>query len=210
MSELPPETTPTRGTFPRRNRLVSGLSDATVVVEAGRRSGALITAGWALEQGRECFLVPGPLDSPASAGCHAFLRNFQGQARIVAGIAELIEDLALDGAGGSAAEAVAGGAAVPRTGGAGFAGRPAASALGAGRAAVMATLAPVERVLAEQIAAGPATADQLAARTSLTSASVLSALTLLELRGLTRCAYGRYSPCGALASWSGEGPGPTR
>jgi len=61
VAELPPETPATRGTFPRRNRLVSGLSDATVVVEAGRHSGALITAGWALEQGRECFLVPGPL-----------------------------------------------------------------------------------------------------------------------------------------------------
>ena len=74
VSELPPDTNPTRGTFPRRNRLVSGLSDATVVVEAGRRSGALITAGWALEQGRDCFLVPGAFDSPMSAGCHAFLR----------------------------------------------------------------------------------------------------------------------------------------
>jgi len=85
-----------RGTFPRRNRLVSGLSDATVVVEAGRRSGALITAGWALEQGRDCFLVPGPFDSPMSAGCNAFLRSFPGQARIVAGIPELIEDLGLE------------------------------------------------------------------------------------------------------------------
>ena len=61
-----------------------------MVVEAGRRSGALITAGWALEQGRECFLVPGPFEAPTSAGCHAFLRNFPGQARVVSGIAELL------------------------------------------------------------------------------------------------------------------------
>lgn len=95
VAELPPETPATRGTFPRRNRLVSGLSDATVVVEAGRHSGALITAGWALEQGRECFLVPGPLDAPTSEGCHAFLRSFPGQTRVVCGIPELLEDLGL-------------------------------------------------------------------------------------------------------------------
>ena len=195
VSELAPDTSPSRGTFPRRNRLVSGLSSATVVVEAGRRSGALITAGWALEQGRECFLVPGPLDSPASAGCHAFLRSFPGQARVVAGIAELIEDLELGEAdaedGSEQGDAEAGGSG------------PRSTLRGAGRAAILASLGPVERSLAERLAAGAATADQLAARTSLSSAAVLSALTLLELRGLVTGAYGRYSPAGALAGWSG-------
>ena len=199
VSELPPETAPTRGTFPRRNRLVSGLSDATVVVEAGRRSGALITAGWALEQGRECYLVPGPFDAPTSAGCHAFLRNFPGQARVVAGIAELIEDLGLEAAGPTGVAA----ASYPDAGRVGSG--PSSAPRRAGRAAVMATLGPVELALAEQLVSGPATADQLSMRTSLAAASVLSALTLLELRGLARCAYGRYSPCGALASWSGAG-----
>ena len=198
VSELAPETNPSRGTFPRRNRLVSGLSMATVVVEAGRRSGALITAGWALEQGRECFLVPGPLDSPASSGCNAFLRSFPGQARIVAGIAELIEDLELSGevsgceVDGASATRDGLRQSVPRS-----------STPGAGRAAVLASLGPAERSLAEELAGGAATADQLAARTSLTSAAVLSALTLLELRGLATGAYGRYSPSGALAGWSG-------
>ena len=194
VSELPPETNPTRGTFPRRNRLVSGLSDATVVVEAGRRSGALITAGWALEQGRDCFLVPGPFDSPMSAGSHAFLRSFTGQARIVAGIPELIEDLGLDAEEGATSTSAR--PSAQRRGSS-----PPSSTAGAARSAVLATLGPVELVLAKQLARGPATADQLAGANSLSGAAVLSALTLLELRGLVRCAYGRYSPAGALAGW---------
>lgn len=214
ISELTPDTLPSRGTFPRRNRLVSGLSDATVVVEAGRRSGALITAGWALEQGRDCFLVPGPLDAPASEGCHAFLRSFPGQARIVAGIAELLEDLNLAGGGGSSARA-AGAAGGNGAVGAGTtilataensAGKaPPSAAASPSRAAVLASLGPVELALAEQLGRGPATADQLAVRTSLAGASVLSGLTLLELKGLARCAYGRYWPSGSLAGWSESG-----
>jgi DNA processing protein len=202
VSELMPDTSPTRGTFPRRNRLISGLSDATVVVEAGRRSGALITAGWALEQGRECFLVPGPFDSPTSAGCHAFLRSFPGQARVVCGIEELIEDLDL--VPGGAGQAASGGGEMNRHHGATADGRPPGSSVAAaGRPAVMASLGPAERALAAEVGRGPATADQLAARTSMTPAAVLSALTLLELRGLVTGAYGRYSPAGTLASWSG-------
>ena len=206
VSELAPDTNPSRGTFPRRNRLVSGLSDATVVVEAGRRSGALITAGWALEQGRDCFLVPGPLDSPMSAGCHAFLRSFPGQARLVAGVAELIEDLGLC-AGGVDVEAITGGSRAEEDASATPTGNPPSSrARGAGRSAVLATLGSVELAIAGELAGGPATADQLAARTGLPGAAVLSTLTLLELRGLVRCSYGRYGPSGALASWSSDRP----
>ncbi len=80
VSELTPDTRPSLGTYPRRNRIISGLADATVVVEAPARSGALITASWALDQGRDCFLVPGSIDAPASAGCLAFLREFPDRA----------------------------------------------------------------------------------------------------------------------------------
>jgi len=81
-----PDEEPAPGTFPRRNRLISGLSSATVVVEAGDRSGALITADWALKQGRACFLVPGPLFEPKSVGCLNWLRQFPGETKIVAGM----------------------------------------------------------------------------------------------------------------------------
>ena len=63
----------------------------------------------------------------------------------------------------------------------------------------MASLGPVERTLAEALVHGPATADDLAARTSLPGAAILSALTLLELRGLVTGSYGRYGPAGLLA-----------
>ena len=107
VSELPPDVEPSRGTFPRRNRIISGLSDATVVVEAPARSGALITASWALEQGRPCYLVPGALDAPASAGCLAFLREWEREAHIVAGVPQLIADLGFAQPSAGARDAVA-------------------------------------------------------------------------------------------------------
>ncbi len=75
LSEMPPTTKPKRGMFPRRNRLISGLCLGTVVVEAGQRSGALITARIAGEQGREVFAVPGMVSSPNARGCHQLIRD---------------------------------------------------------------------------------------------------------------------------------------
>lgn len=75
VSEFPPGTPPLRRHFPRRNRLISGLSRAVVVVEARLRSGSLITAHHALEQGREVLAVPGPVDAPTSAGTNDLLRH---------------------------------------------------------------------------------------------------------------------------------------
>jgi len=195
VSELPPDASPTKGTFPRRNRILSGLAEATVVVEAAARSGALITARWALEQGRECFLVPGSIDAPASAGCLAFLRQFPGQARLVAGVAELIDDLGLGD------EPDGPGAATTTTGPGGRAGgRLSAAPTPVGRRALLATLGATEGVIAGLLADGATTVDELAAAADLPVATILSTLTLLEIRGLVVSAYGRFRAAGQLAA----------
>ncbi|WP_108126535.1 DNA-processing protein DprA [Saccharospirillum mangrovi] len=75
ISEHPLGTQPKPGHFPRRNRLISGLSDAIVVVEAAERSGSLITAEHALEQGRDVFALPGDINNPNAAGCHRLIQD---------------------------------------------------------------------------------------------------------------------------------------
>ncbi len=185
ISEHGPGVVPSRGTFPRRNRVISGLADAVVVIEAGARSGALLTAAWALEQGRECFLVPGSIEAPQSAGCLAWLRDYAGVARVVAGVPQLLEDLGL---------AAAAAYPVPE-----------------GRTRQHGTLVPPERPsrqpsieavalefperegsLLRALAGGASTVDEAAAVTGLPIGAILGGLTVLEDRGLIDGTYGRY------------------
>jgi len=207
VSEFAPDTVPTRGTFPRRNRIISGLADAIVVVEAGARSGALTTAAWALEQGRGLHLVPGRLDDPAVAGCLAFLREAGPDARIVAGIPELLEDLGLFGDPmatandpvAAASDPVAAARDVARAPG-GDRATPDTSAVRTSLRAVLTCLGPLERAVALEVVAGRGTVDELVLATGAAGAAVLGVLTVLEVRGLVLEAYGRYRAAGPLAS----------
>ena len=166
LSELPPEAPPRPGHFPRRNRIIAGLSLATVVVEAARRSGSLITARLALEQGREVGAVPGPVASPTARGCHRLLKEG-------AAVVEEVEDvLAL--LGPHRPYLTSGeprGASGPLSRGGDPEGEPAGLP------------EPARRVL-EALGFEPAAADIVVERTGLTADEVSSMLAILELHGL--------------------------
>ncbi len=92
ITEFPPGERPNVGSFPRRNRLISGLARVTLVVEARERSGALITADCALAQGKEVLAVPGPITSPLSLGCN---RLIQHGAKPALGLRDVLEEYGL-------------------------------------------------------------------------------------------------------------------
>ena len=98
VSEYPPGTQPIPGYFPQRNRIISGLVRAVVVVEAKQRSGSLITADFALEQGRDVYAIPGRITDALSAGCNSLIRQGAGA---VSDLESFVQELAPDpGAGG--------------------------------------------------------------------------------------------------------------
>jgi len=92
MSEYPPGTRPDRWRFPARNRIIAGIASAVVVVEAGEKGGALITARLAAEMGRPVLVVPGDVDRPASVGCNRLIRD---GAHPILGVEDLLCELEL-------------------------------------------------------------------------------------------------------------------
>lgn len=93
ISEYPPGTTPLPGYFPMRNRLISGLSDLTLIIEAREKSGSLITADFALEQGKEVFALPGRITDTLSRGCNRLIKQGAGIATEVEDILQILEIL---------------------------------------------------------------------------------------------------------------------
>ncbi len=166
ISELP-MTTPARpGNFPPRNRLISGLAPGVLVVEAAARSGSLITARYAGEQGRTVFALPGPVDSPASRGTHALIRDgailVQDPREIVEALGPLSEPLVLTQ--GSCEPNESHVVDDPR----------------------VLALNQRERQIYDLLAASPIEIDRIIDETALPASIVSSVLLTLEIRGLAR------------------------
>ena len=96
LSEYPPGTTPEGWNFPQRNRLISGLGDFLLVMEAKEKSGSLITVDLALEQGQDIYALPGPVSSPLSKGCNRLIHQGAGGESYF-GQKELCENLEIQG-----------------------------------------------------------------------------------------------------------------
>jgi DNA processing protein len=165
VSEFPPRTGPSRRNFPRRNRIISGLSHGTLVVEAARRSGSLVTARLAVEQGREVFAIPGSIHSPLSRGCHKLIRD---GATLVETAGDVLSELQIPLCGQWLTRPGAAGEGIP-------------------------TLDKEYEMLLDAFGFEPATLDVLVARTGLPGESIASMLLILELEGcVAALPGGRY------------------
>ena len=210
VSEYPPGAQTRRGNFPQRNRILSGLSVGVVVIEAPEKSGALITASRALEQGRDLFVVPGNADSPSCAGSNALMRDcakpVTGGADVLCEYERLYRDvdisapqaMAMPAAQLSAAEYAGSNTPAPEDG-AGF------HRLRVPRAAQLrveealppektfdpSQLSESERAVARVLGGEKKHVDDVISECGLSAAETLSALTLLEIEGLVEQSPGK-------------------
>lgn len=191
VSEFPPGTPGRADHFPRRNRLIAGLSLGTLVIEAGLQSGSLITARLAAEQGREVFALPGSIHNPLAHGCHRLIRD---GARLVEKAAEIVEALAP--------------AAVAQ--GRELAGRLQGPAV-ASPQETASEADPSRRAVLDALGYGPVSLDELAEFTGKTVADLTSVLLMLELDGKVEALPGnryqrlpgqRKANCSALSHGS--------
>ena len=190
VSEFAPGTPVFRGNFPQRNRIISGLSVGTLVVEASLQSGALITARHALEQGREVFAIPGSIHNPVARGCHQLLRN---GAKLVETAADIMDELsgALAGLHDGLRDGLT---ADPDDLFAPATGRAQAPA-----SPVIDTDAEYAKLLSV-MGWDPVDTDSLVARAGLTIGEVSSMLLMLELQGMVRAlSGGRYQRVGTTS-----------
>lgn len=157
MTEHPFGTGPDAVNFPQRNRIISGSTLGTIVVEAGKRSGALITARFALDQGREVFAVPGPLNAAGSEGVNRLIKD--GTAKLIQRVEDVIDELA------------------PRLGFEPTRSEPDGPVF---------ELPPEEASMYGQVTSEPKHVDHLATALSLTSSQALGVLLALELKGTVR------------------------
>ena len=164
ISEFVPGTAPLREHFPRRNRIISGLSLGVLVVEAAIRSGSLITARLGAEQGREVFAIPGSIHNPMARGCHALIR--QG-AKLVETVTDIIEELGVATRGNTAELPMHDNSRV-----------------------VSDELDDDYVTLLHAMGYDPATVDELVQRTGLTPQVLSSMLLNLELRGIVHPVQG--------------------
>jgi DNA processing protein len=169
ISEFPPDSAPRKAHFPRRNRLISALALGTLVVEATRLSGSLITARYAAQQGRRVMAVPGSIHNPLARGCHTLIRE---GATLVEGSADILESLDFY---------------VPRQLVMKLSVEPEQSSDGAD------PLDKDHKILLDALGFGPASIDTLIGRTGFPSHSVASMLLILELEGAVQLQPGgRY------------------
>ncbi|NLF17721.1 MAG: DNA-protecting protein DprA [Lentisphaerae bacterium] len=183
ISEFPMDYHPDKRTFPMRNRIISGMTLGTVVIEAGATSGSLITAGQAAEQGRQVFAVPGRVDTPQARGCHALIKDGAKLVECFEDIAEeftRLPGLPLE----TPATGAAGGVPEAASGTADGAARRPPPAAGL-------ELSPLEETLLASLDTTEVGIDDLIAAVGAPTAEVLSALLRLEMRRLVRQLPGR-------------------